>query len=1155
MAVGDIQETQAPRYQDNQRWDEVDAQAEGQLRLLREQMYTKAFIGAGLAFLSGVGETIGLVLQGGSITGQSIGNSLVTLGAELFAAIDADGLLIIKSAASGAITVSCPVGTSTVYAYGIDTPTDMAQRAFIATVAPYDEFFNGTNTRFTNKGGLVAISGDATVNSAVINGVTRPLVAIALVTNAGGNTTIVKQYTNVLHAVRPLALPLTNDAPFNASIIGTVGSTAWSYAVVARGRKGQVLKVSPIVTLSSGAATLNTSGNNNQITFPPLPEAQDYLIYRTAAGGTPNTTGLITPTPIVLPPGYTSSVTFVDTGFVGDNSALPSSSPSPEVVPLSSTDRGAGGSTSLSINGMMRTLATLMADMKFKRGGLGTQPNPQLATSDYGLFSAVRRGLDPVDRSTNTVWTIGDGVNTFGDFDASNYASFDLLLADLFTLINAVAQVTLSNSRTVLNDKFTVLIKPGTQGAYTLAADVAVPSNIVLTAEQGALLTTTLTTVIGGFKINWNGRTVIQLSSHKLTLSDGSEAHHLFFLGGTGGQVVLNGHNIIDGCSFVQAYGTSVGSVDPVLVTTSSPPTGGVQEIKVRHTHFYTFNNMGTNLPNSAYAFSTGISFASARDVLIEDCEFINDMQYTSFGFGDTPVIPIFVTLTSMVGDVKMRRCDFTLCDQVSAIASPRQQPALRIVAPVGAEANKLISIEDCHFSFRNWRTGAVAAITVGSGFINYPAIEIDEEINVDINRCKFFTVSGGVLFLMSPVAGHTYNHLSTKIRNCTFDTVGTGVYITSASSGNPTVRGISILDNVYTNCFQALYYNGNGVKNFAIKDLIIARNKLIDFTVNGACGFQVVGLGVTNVNVSGNQGDNINDFFAIVQSLSTSALTNVSIVDNSIDTVLQAGATVNHVLAVLGAGATSGFARSVNVCRNRLSNVQPGITTPAGTEHPIMVTGGTLSDVKVDDNTISRAGINYTGGTRPYHIGIFAGTSTSGDIFENISVADNTLGDSISQLEAAIITKLAVGAAVLFSRNVSVVDNTFVTNYAAGTAAQGLSWNLGDGGVGDKWANTDFSHNKTTYDCGGAGVTLTNDSFELRLNINAGLNFIGNMFYINGTGAWQVGPPTKGALLIAGGGVSASMKAVGNTSTNSSGTATNFTFTGFGSGYSAGNT
>ena len=193
-----------------------------------------------------------------------------------------------------------------------------------------------------------------------------------------------------------------------------------------------------------------------------------------------------------------------------------------------------------------------------------------------------------------------------------------------------------------------------------------------------------------------------------------------------------------------------------------------------------------------------------------------------------------------------------------------------------------------------------------------------------------------------------------------------------------------------------------------------------------------------------------------------------------------------------------------------------------------------------------------YTSGTRPYHIIVEPGFSTAGHFASYIKISDNILGDSASQYEAVLLTKQFPGTATVFSRNIEVSNNEFAANYSAGTAAQSVSWNLGDGGVGDKWANVDFSHNKTYIEAGGAAITMANDSWELRLGTCAGLECIGNMWFVN-TGTWT---GSKGATLLAAGGIAASIKAVANTATNSAAGATGFTYSAtLVGGYAAGNT
>lgn len=86
---------------------------------------------------------------------------------------------------------------------------------------------------------------------------------------------------------------------------GAPGSTSWSYALVGIDSTGLRTLVSPIGTTTTGTGTLNGS-NFNRLDWAAKAGIVTYEIERSAAGGVPNTTGVI---------GSTSLLTFNDTGL------------------------------------------------------------------------------------------------------------------------------------------------------------------------------------------------------------------------------------------------------------------------------------------------------------------------------------------------------------------------------------------------------------------------------------------------------------------------------------------------------------------------------------------------------------------------------------------------------------------------------------------------------------------------------------------------------------------------------------------------------------------------------------------------------------------------------------------------------------------------
>lgn len=108
--------------------------------------------------------------------------------------------------------------------------------------------------------------------------------------------------------------PLTAPSAPTVTPTGTSGATTWTYKIVAKkSSTSQFSAASSGGTTTIGNATLSST-NYNRIAWTAVSDANQYDIYRTAAGGTPNTTGLI---------GTTTNVFFNDTGVAGDGSTAP----------------------------------------------------------------------------------------------------------------------------------------------------------------------------------------------------------------------------------------------------------------------------------------------------------------------------------------------------------------------------------------------------------------------------------------------------------------------------------------------------------------------------------------------------------------------------------------------------------------------------------------------------------------------------------------------------------------------------------------------------------------------------------------------------------------------------------------------------------------
>lgn len=105
-------------------------------------------------------------------------------------------------------------------------------------------------------------------------------------------------------------------APFAPTVAAMAkdGKTEWEYAVVVIKGEGAGRVASVKKKIENGAAKL-TDKSGNQIHWPKVDGAEAYIIYRTKAGGTPETTGVISR---VGP----ETQELVDTGLDGDGSNL-----------------------------------------------------------------------------------------------------------------------------------------------------------------------------------------------------------------------------------------------------------------------------------------------------------------------------------------------------------------------------------------------------------------------------------------------------------------------------------------------------------------------------------------------------------------------------------------------------------------------------------------------------------------------------------------------------------------------------------------------------------------------------------------------------------------------------------------------------------------
>jgi hypothetical protein len=110
------------------------------------------------------------------------------------------------------------------------------------------------------------------------NGVAQP----QKITSITASTAL--QFNQIFPNLSPSGLAIANE--------GTAGTTQYAYSIQTVYSNGTTSLLTAGVSTYTGNATLNGT-NYNQIQWIPVPNAVSYNIYRTIAGGTPSTVGLI----------------------------------------------------------------------------------------------------------------------------------------------------------------------------------------------------------------------------------------------------------------------------------------------------------------------------------------------------------------------------------------------------------------------------------------------------------------------------------------------------------------------------------------------------------------------------------------------------------------------------------------------------------------------------------------------------------------------------------------------------------------------------------------------------------------------------------------------------------------------------------------------
>ena len=200
---------------------------------------------------------------------------------------------------------------------------------------------------------------------------------------------------------------LTTPVGVVATPQGTAGSTTISYKIVARANTGTTA-ASSAGTTTTANATLSAS-NNVLVTWDPVPGAVSYDVYRTAAGGTPSTTGLVANVLV----GTTS---YTDTGAAGDSTTAPTvnttgaiTTPGPATVGQfaeNTTDQAIATSTTITapnlIGGIIRCTTSATSTTDTAANIVAQIPNCQVG-STFSLYVISASG------QTHTL-ALGSGV-------------------------------------------------------------------------------------------------------------------------------------------------------------------------------------------------------------------------------------------------------------------------------------------------------------------------------------------------------------------------------------------------------------------------------------------------------------------------------------------------------------------------------------------------------------------------------------------------------------------------------------------------------------------------------------------------------------------------------------------------------------------------
>ena len=296
---------------------------------------------------------------------------------------------------------------------------------------------------------------------------------------ATGSIAALPNFTGQLNLVATASAP--NIGGNTVANVGTAGSTTDTYEVVGVGGGGCLTAASAAMTTTTANATL-TTGNYNSITVNTNDYGiVGYKLYRTAAGGTPSTTGLIGWLPVVnsatshhpvnsvgnVVGGNGQQLVFHDTGIAGDSTT-------PNATSTCTGSLAVAGS--ITINGMPVS-------------GGGLTPWPIIPSNVAGIITTTTGTIAATSHSlaVSSVagWKAGEGIEIPGAGAAGVLLLTSVTAVGTSTLTVAAAATTTATSVTIQHDDTAAL-----QAAITTGLNVLIPpGNYNVYAASGSALT------------------------------------------------------------------------------------------------------------------------------------------------------------------------------------------------------------------------------------------------------------------------------------------------------------------------------------------------------------------------------------------------------------------------------------------------------------------------------------------------------------------------------------------------------------------------------------------------------------------------------------------------------------------------------------------